>query len=460
MKKDVIVGIDIGTSSMKAIIIDYRNGNSIKNIKTDYQTCEAAQGVVYSFVYEKALIKVLTDIVNEYSPLCIGLSFQMYSMCEETSEGTLIHQWNSLWPRECEAEVKLRQYMKKSGCPVDTLYPAYKLYTSGEQGKNFVPYGLKEHIIRFLTGELVTDYSCASASGLLDIYKRNWNRELIEAMGYSLNDMPNIQKHNNIVGCINIPDTMFSNSHIPVVLGLGDGISASYACKDISKVCVNIGTSMAARAFVKSSNLNYSDKTWAYVINEDEYIVGGISSNGCSVLNWSEELKLYSEELISKSNNNLMFFPWLHGERTPYWSSDLKGTLMGIEIGTEMSSISTAVVKGVGFTVANLVNLVSRDVGSNEMVIVAGGGVHKKYLMEVVSGSISMEIGILKDSDYLASYGAAISAAEAAGISINKEMEVESIISPSYKFRDEYKRWVNTGAKVVGLYDGDIKQQK
>lgn len=452
VKKDVAVGLDMGTSSLKVTIIELSNGRVVKNMRVDYKGREAAPGVMAVSTYENTLVDTINKLTQDYSVASIGFSSQMYSMCEETDNGKLIYQWNSLWSRDEESEKNLKKYMDISGCPVDTLYPAYKLFTSKDKNKKFLPYGLKEHIIKFLTGNLVTDYTCASASGFMDIYNMTWNKKLLEAMGYSVKQMPEIKKYNNIAGYMNAPGISLSGAKIPVVPGLGDGMSASYACNDVSKICANLGTSMAARAFVSKENLRYTDKTWAYVVDENTYIVGGISSNGCSVLNWSEDLSIYKEDDIEVSNSSIMFFPWLHGERTPYWSSNLKGTFTGIEIGTGAKAMSAAIVKGVGFTIANLINLVNQDIDESDMIIVAGGGVHKKDLMDVLAGSISMKIGILHDSDYLASYGAAISAAEAIGINVKKNVEIKEIITPNFRFKDEYTKWLHMGNKLSNLY--------
>lgn len=453
MRRDVVAGIDIGTSSLKFTIIDANSGNAIKNMRVEYEVKEISTGVVNVSMYEKILLDVINSLYQEYNLLVIGFSFQMYSLCEETPGGIVVYQWNSIWSKQEEIEKSLKQHMKRSGCPVDTIYPAYKLYSSKDEGKKFFPYGLKEYMIKFLTGNLVTDYSCASASGLLDIYDMSWNKGFIEDLGFSMGEMPEIKRYNTVAGYLNIPGSALSNTKIPIVTGLGDGMSASYACRDLTKICANIGTSMAARAFVDKGSLNYSDKTWAYVMDEETYIVGGISSNGCSVLNWLEALKLYNEEKIETRRSGAMFFPWLHGERTPYWSSNLKGTFTGIEIETDINSIISAVVKGVAFTVANLINIVSSDVGESGMVITAGGGVHKKALLEFLSGSIPLKIGVLYDSDYLASYGAATAASEALGISVKKNIEVKNVIKPNFKYMDEYEKWVRMGNKLVSLYE-------
>lgn len=459
MNADTIIGIDVGTSSLKATVIDM-NGIVLKNMRLDYERNEISPGVVPSTVYETKLVEVLDIISEEYNIISVGISSQMYSLCEVTTSGTLIHQWNSIWARDKKIEPWLEEMMANSGCPVDTMYPAYKLATAKDKKRKFLPYGLKEHLIKFLTGKLTTDLTCASGSGLLDIYAKKWNTAFINALGFAEKDMPQLESHNTPVGNIKVSGKNFTGDNIVVAPALGDGMSASYACIDISKLCVNIGTSLAARAFVGEEEIKEKNRyLWTFAVDEKSYIRGGISSNGCSVLNWAQTIGLSGGEDTGQ-NDKVMFFPWLHGERTPYWSSNLKGSFIGIEIDTSLSSLTNAIVKGVGYTVVNLIELVSRNMSSDDIAVLAGGGVHSKSLLDVIKGAIPMKIGILENGDYLAAYGAAISASEALGLMVKKQEVVKRVIEPDFRLRNDYEVWLKYGKELNRFYENNEIKSK
>lgn len=452
MKNDVVAGIDVGTSSLKATVIDM-SGTVLKKIRLDYEKSEISPGVVPSTVYETKLIEALDMVAKNFNVVSVGVSSQMYSLCEAAPSGTLVHQWNSLWVRDKEVEPWLEKMMANSGCPVDTMYPAYKLATVKDKKRKFLPYGLKEHLIKFLTGKLTTDLTCASGSGLLDIYAKKWNTAFINALGFTEKDMPQLKKHNTPVGNMKISGKNFNGDNIVVAPALGDGMSASYACLDISKLCVNIGTSLAARAFVGEEEIKEKNRfLWTFAVDEKSYIRGGISSNGCSVLNWAQTIGLSGGE-DSGQSDTVMFFPWLHGERTPYWSSNLKGTFAGINIDTSLNVMANAIVKGVAYTVVNLIELVSKNMASADMAVLAGGGVHSKSLLEVIKSAIPIKIGILENSDYLAAYGAAISASEAVDVTIKKQINIEKIIKPDFRLRKDYETWLKFGKELSKTYE-------
>lgn len=455
MKPEVVVGVDVGTSSLKATAINVKTGAVACNLRYEYPKTKALIGVVPARVYEETLIKMLDTLTAEFTLLSVALSSQMYSLCEETAEGVVVYQWNSLWPRDVRAEEWLKGYMERSGCPVDTLYPAYKLATVKDKAeRKFVPYGVKEYLIKFLSGELVTDYTTASASGLLDIYEKRWNEGLIKALGYSSEAMPQVRSHNTSIGEVKIPLSCRDGQDIALAPGLGDGISASYTCRGLTQICANVGTSLAARAFV-GSPVPGCEELWTYVVDEERYVLGGISSNGCSVLNWARKwgFKLEEAELGESKKGDLFFFPWLHGERTPFWSSHLKGVCIGFQIDTNWQAFAGAIVKGVGFTLSNLIELVGANLPRHDLVAIAGGGVYLEKLMEVIAGSIPMRIAILQDVEYLASYGAALSAAEAIGISVPAEVKVDRLIEPTFQYRKEYEKWLQIGQEFAGLLE-------
>lgn len=446
--KNAVAGLDIGTSSLKITLIEIESGSIIENIRIDYPKCEIAPGVIPAKMYEDVVKKAVRDIEEKVNVIGIGLSCHMYSLCEQTENGILVYQWNSLWDRSPDAESILKEFAQNSGCAIDTLYPAYKIASAKE--RKFLPYGLKEHIIKMLSGELVTDYTCATASGLFDIKNRRWNSSLFKELGFMESDMPEVKRYNAKLETKSLKD----GRNITLSPGLGDGASASFACLGISPICANFGTSMAVRAVTGEMRESYTGNPWIWSFDEERYVVGGISSNGCSVLNWAEGMGLSKDIDMTDSDSEVMFIPWLHGERTPYWSSSLRGTFVGMDIKTNVESLNRAIIKGVAFTAAKLMNIVKENIdgSDSDIVVAAGGGVHLKAMMEIISGCSQFKIGIMENYDYLASYGAALTAAEAMGENIATSMEVKEVIIPNQTYEDEFNRWTKISESLQNLY--------
>ena len=448
MRKDICVGLDVGTSAAKYTAIDLSTGSVVAQRRVEYSRADTAVGVVPMRMYTEALEQTLGDLVQEFAVRSVALTTAWYSAIAPENGGDLVYQWNSIWERNEAVERELRGFLDVSGCHVDILFPVYKVMTAHILGNmSFRPYGMKEYLIEWLTGERTTDYSTASASGLLDIRKRDWNQPLLDTLGYRRDDMPRLQRHNTPVATVKI-----KGESILVAPGLGDGASASYACKAVSDIAANIGSTMAARELAPIIRHDMLERLWTFVVDESRYVNGGISSNGGSVLEWARKTKWSIDEVQVRQGGE-RFFPWLHGERTPFWSADLRGTFTGVDVQTDMATLSAAIVKGVAFTLSRMINAMTQARSCPSGVVVAGGGVRLSELLRVVQGSVRVPLTILKSFDYLASDGAALSAAEALGVPLELHHDIESVLEPNDVFRADYEGWIAEANNVAsGVY--------
>jgi len=448
MRKEVCVGLDVGTSAAKYTVLELATGNVLAQRRVEYSRQDTAVGVVPMRMYTEALEQLLGDLVQEFMVRSVGLTTAWYSAIAPTAGGELVYQWNSIWERNRDVERELKGYLDVSGCHIDILFPVYKLMTAHVlRNMTFKPYGMKEYLMEWLTGQRATDYSTASASGLLDIRKRDWNEPLLDKLGYRREEMPRLLRHNVAVGQAKV-----RGESVVVVPGLGDGGSASYACKAVSEVAANIGSTMAARELSPVIRHSSPDRTWTFVVDESRYVNGGISSNGGSVLDWARKAKWAIDE-VKVTRGGERFYPWLHGERTPFWSADLRGTFTGIDVSTDMSTLSAAIVKGVGFTLSRMINAMAHARSCPSGVVVAGGGVRLSEMLRVVQGSVTVPLTILKSFDYLASDGSALSAAEALGVPLELHHDIASVLEPNDEFQDDYEAWISEAGNVAsGVY--------
>lgn len=452
-KKNVIVGFDVGTSSLKVSIAAIDSLSVIENRKYDYKNyVELSAGVVPVRIYTDNVKEAIREISGNYDLAAVAVTTQWYSICGYVNGELAAYQWNCLWETQKEVEENFLEDMKKSGCPIDSIYGAYKLCTvSAEERKKFLPYGIKECVIEELTGTPVSDYTTASASGLFDIRNKTWNVPFTEKLGFDTGQLPKIMKHNEVCGKIRpelFPDLAMDAVVVP---GLGDGASASYACREISNFCGNIGTSMAARVITDKIDAESGVAVWTYAIDDQTYVTGGISPNACSVFTWAGRLGFDLAETAG-GNKDLLFLPWIHGERVPYWTSDLKGTFLGMKSDTTREEVSVAVLKGISFTFSQMEKILENYCAGEAPIVLAGGASNSKAVLGVVAGSIQREIAILNNADYLSSTGAVLSAAEALGVEIRNEIRVDSRILPSGAYSEEFTRWQRMSQKMAEIY--------
>jgi len=450
MKKEVSLGLDVGTSAVKCTAIELATGDVVGYRRVEYPRDDLDTGIVPVSMYVDVLKQLLDGLTQEFTVRSLAITTAMYSVIGVRDGVQYAYQWNCPWERNLEAEREVRGLLDVSGCYMDILYPVYKLMTAKVRGDNSLkPYGFKECLIESLIGERVIDFGTSSASGLLDIRKKEWNRPLMDKLGFRDEELPRLEHHNVGVG-----ETTVNGQKILVVPGLGDGISASYAGKGTSEVAANLGTTMAARELSTTVRHNGADRLWTLIVDKSRYVNGAISSNGGSVLNWARKANWPIDE-VRVQRGGERFYPWLHGERTPFWSADLRGTVTGMDMRTDNASLSSAILKGVAFTISRMINGIARARGDNADVIVAGGGVHISELVRVIQGSVDVPLTIVSSFDYLASEGAALSAGEALDVPpTDFGHEIERVLEPTGEFRDDYETWIAEGNTIApAIYD-------
>lgn len=447
--RGVVVGLDIGTSSLKAAAVA-EDGSIAEFLTRGYEIPSGwPQGVVPAAVYETAVKRALANLSRSYELLAVGVTTQMYSLCQAREDGLAVWQWNCLWKRDADTERAIGADLIRSGCRPDTLYPAYKLASlPPERRKSFLPYGVKEYLIYTLCGELGTDYSTACASGLFDAVERKWNLDLAARLGYSKSDLPRVFRHDAPAGQVLPAAFEGASGKTLVVPGLGDGPAASLACRGLSSFCGNLGTSMAARVLTDRPDFSDKNGLWNLAVDETQYAVGGVSSNSCTVLHWAERLGLKIPERLSDSGS-VRFYPWLYGERSPYWSSDLRAVFTGLSAEDGPEAVSSAVCKAVAFTFARITQAVELAANPDDPLVLLGGGTNFPALLSAVTGCVDREILLPRDETYLGAMGAAVSACRAAGIEYIPQLKVSGRHPPTGKYRAEYEEWSRRARELV-----------
>lgn len=458
---NVSLGLDVGTSSLKVSVYSFEDQEIIENRNVSYKEESVETGISKVSRYLGAIIEAISEISEKFRVEAIALSTQMYSFIRKIEGVDHVYQWNIPWEKDSEVEKILEKYQPVSGCPIDTLFPSYKILSGKRRrifGDDVQNYGLQEALIFELTGNLSGDMCNLSSYGFYNVVERKWNEELLQLAGFDSQKMPKVLKYNEVAGEVTHPDLKHL-APIKVMCGLGDGPSASYASRDISSMAANIGTSMAVRGFVNDIEMIDFSKTWVYSVSDSEWVAGGISSNGCAIFDEFRKMgTLVDSELnIKKADESLLFYPWKYGERTPYWSSDLRETLIGGKLSSTKNDYNCAIVRGIAFTIASMYNEIFKldfETEDKEMLVIAGGGANFEVLMRYLSMTLPVPLGILENFDFLGSVGAAFIAAEGAGKEVPKKQYLMKVYYPSSDntMAVNYGKWHSFGKKLAELY--------
>jgi gluconokinase len=457
---DAAVGLDLGTSSLKVSMYSLDEGKFVDNFTVQYSVPMRAEAIAPLSRYVRATIEAVNQASSKATVKSIALSTQMYSFIVEEADGEeLVYQWNLPWERSAEIDEILADHVNRSGCQPDTIFPSYKILSLNSRlgfPGHIRPFGLQEALIRELTGTLAGDYCCLSSYGFLDVRTGHWNKELQELAKLDTDSLPRIVRHNVPVGELSIGGL---SQKTPILLapGMGDGPSASYATTDVSPILSNVGTAFSARSTAgkeKIDQMNFPDaKNYYYMLREDLWLVGGLSSNGCNVLNAWKDLgfpRSYEEVDVVEDGKDIVYFPWKAGERAPFWSSSLRESLTGGGFTSTDRDYGAAIVRGTAFALAAVYfEVMKAGFDTSSPIVLAGGGAKNPALMDALRAVLPAPLYVLDQFDFLGSQGAAYSAVEALGENVHRDHSITEVVEPNGLLKESYSAWKSAADKAA-----------
>ena len=148
--------------------------------------------------------------------------------------------------------------------------------------------------------------------------------------------------------------------------------------------------------------------------------------------------------------NEIMFLPYLMGERSPLNDTDVRGMFFGLSLDTDKNDMSLAVLEGVAFALRHNIDII-RDMGINiEKSNICGGGTKNKLWLKIIANVLGIKLQIPANQEG-ASLGAALLAAKGV-MSKNEYAELENkvyktaeTIIPTKelteKYEEKYRYW-------------------
>jgi xylulokinase len=448
------IGIDIGTSSVKALLID-DNGQVIKTA-----------GPEYSFYTPKPLwaeanpqdwwdatqvaIKQLTESIEPSQIAGIGLTGQMHGMVALDKEGIVLRpciMWNDqrshLECSEISSKVGSKKVLSITGNPILSGFTAPKiLWTQKNEPEIFAQIDkvlLPKDFIRYkLTGEFFSDVSDASGTSLLDVGKRTWSKEMLDALGWPISWMPEVTESTEPTSKISVEAAELTGllAGTPVVAGGGDCAAQAVGSGIVEEGTVSVTLGTSGVVFAQSDEYRVEQNgnlhSFCHAVPGKWHLMGVMLSAAGS-FQWyknqfgSEEQKIENEgglnayELLTKGasqvkagSEGLFFLPYLSGERTPYPDPYARGCFIGMSLRHQKKHLTRAVIEGVSYGLNDSLSLM-RDLGvhPNEIVLTGGGSrsiLWKQMLADVFATPCAMVNAVEG-----AAYGAAILAAVGVG---------------------------------------------
>lgn len=256
----------------------------------------------------------------------------------------------------------------------------------------------KDYILFRLTGQFVTDYSDASGTNALDLEHLCWSEEILSASGIRKELFPELHHSTDIIGKVTIEAATLTGlcEGTPVVCGGGDGPCAAVGagCIHDNELFATFGTSAWIGGTTKEKFLD-RDKIFFCFANviPGRYMPCGTMQAAGSSYSYIRSLlapdQSYEEldHMIASSPagaKELVFLPYLLGERSPRWNENTSGAFLGIKMHHQKEDYLRAVIEGVAYNL-ELILQAYRNYLPVDSMILTGGGAQGEIVCQILA---------------------------------------------------------------------------
>jgi len=417
------IGIDLGTSSMKLLLMDA--SGTIHNTVTREYPLEFPQpgwSQQNPEDWKRALFQGLPELLEgtDASQIAgIGCGGQMHGLVVLDENDEVIRPailWND---GRTAAQVDwLNNTVGRGRLSELTANIAFAGFTApkllwlkenepenfGRIAKIMLP---KDYINYLLTGVHSCDYSDASGMLLLDVENRCWSREMLALCGIREDQMPRLFESYHCIGTVTpaVAEALGIPGTVKVCAGAGDNAAAAVGTGVVGEGGCNISLGTSGTVFISSERFGVdpNNALHAFAHADGGWHLMGCMLSAASCNRWfledilgtgdhaAEQAAIAGEKL---GENHVFFLPYLMGERSPINDTNARGTFLGMTMDTTRSDMVQAVLEGVAFALRDCVE-VARSLGiSVRTSRICGGGARSPLWRRIIANVLNVELEV------------------------------------------------------------------
>ena len=443
------IGIDLGTSAVKLLLMDV-DGKIKKIASRTYDLSFPHPGWSEQNPadwYEQS-IDGLKELLAECDKSQVaGISFggQMHGLVTLDERDEVIRPailWND--GRTAEETDYLNQVIGKETLSGYTANIAFAGFTAPKilwmqkhepdlwkrVKKIMLP---KDYLAYRLSGTFCTDYSDASGMLLLDVEHRAWSEQMLEICHVEREQLPKLYESYEVVGTLKpeIAEELGLSPEVKIIAGAGDNAAAAVGTGTVGEGRCNLSLGTSGTLFISSEKFGVDahNALHSFAHADGHYHLMGcmLSAASCNKW-WMDEIigtKDYAAEQaqISKlGENHVYFLPYLMGERSPHNDPNARGTFIGMTMDTSRADMTQAVLEGVAFALRDSLE-VAKSLGIHlERTKICGGGAKSPLWKKMIANILNLKVDVIESEE-----GPAMGGAMLAAVACGEYASVEEI---------------------------------
>lgn len=480
-RTDCWIGIDLGTSSVKVIAIDERS-EVIAQTAGDHPMLTPRAGwaeqdaELWWEVTDSCVRELVTLLPDPSSIQGIGLCGQMHGLTAVDEEDRVIRPailWNDQRSEQhCQRILEtvggLDRLLTMTGNHMLPGYTAGKILWLREAEPD--AFALMRSILNpkdFLrlrmTGEHATEVSDASGTGLFDVRHRRWSAELMAALDLDESLLPRVTESHEISGHLlpEVAERWALPAGTPVVGGGGDSVLQTTATGMTTPgtLGITLGTAGIVAAAADHCPTNEHGQLQVSCGNSPElWHVMGVALSAGGAFSWLRDAlaplvsdgPLTFDRLVELSRqaapgaDNLMFLPYLVGERCPQVAPYARGAWIGLTPAHSVSELARSVMEGVLLNLRQIRDLFAGAGMAVSEVRVNGGATREPTWLHLLADVLGSDVSTVSAGEQGGALGAALLAGVGTGRWATFEEAIGSIATTAT---------IRPRPEIAGVYD-------
>jgi gluconokinase len=427
------IGVDIGTTSTKGVVFTEQGFIKTQHaIEYPMHTPEPGAAEQDPDVIFTAVIEVIAGCMRALGQegdkvAFVSFSSAMHSVIPVDGEGTPLSPcltWadnrSKSWCDKLEKEWNGLHIYRRTGTPIHPMNPLTKLIWLRNdrpelfsRASKFI--SIKEYVFYKLFGQYVSDYSVASATGLLNVETLQWDSEALAVAGIGANKLSELVPPTFSLSGVSTEyaAAMSIKRELPFVVGASDGALSNIGLGATAPgvAAITIGTSGAFRILSDKPQLDSEGRTFCYAVTDSKWLVGGPVNNGGIVFRWVKEqlggLEVQEAERTGKDayelltalaaaikpgSDGLLFHPYLAGERAPLWNADARGSYYGLTLRHTRAHMVRAAMEGILYNLKSVLSIVESLCGPASRIKASGGFARSSLWRSMMADVLGREV--------------------------------------------------------------------
>lgn len=468
------IGVDLGSTNVKAALYDSqlqlidRQSRPVKYIRKngfiEFDTAEYCSILMelLSAMLEKNKIKQVVQIAftgqaeslvvldDAGNPLMNAISWMDERSTEECDVLSALFS-----KEECE-KVTGQQAVLPTWPATKILWLKNKRPEIYEAAATYML--LKDYVVYYLTGNMLSDMSIATFSFYFDIYNKCYWEKMLQAIGVDEKQLPTLAEPCVVAGKMKTelsaglglatePDINIGTlDHFAGMIGTGNTTPGG--------ITLSTGTVMAMTVMAEEPVARNTGIAMHYGFRPDTHVMLPVVESGGVSLEWfrrtcmpDTDYDRINEVLATRCSNDLIFLPYLVGTNAPEFDADATGVFWGLRQEHDAYDMALAVMEGVAFVLRKNCEAIV-DKGTRLKSIVATGGGAKSDIWCQIQADITGLPILVPEEKEAACLGAAIIAAVTDGTVTNLEsaarlIRIKKCFEPHYneKTEEKYRRF-------------------